>query len=586
MLQKIIYISALLILSSCGGGDSSLTSNDATYDVSGITGVVQKGPLIYGSYVNAYLLDKKLNPTGQIYVTQTKDDLGNFKISSNISSNLVRLVATGYYFDEVSGALSTSPTTLSAIVDLTVSQTPTINVLTTLQAPRVEVLIGNKKTYTEALQQSAIEVLSIFGIDTNKIAGYKSLYGMQINGNQDADSVLLAASSILAKMSSTAAMNSGSSQAAELSYYISRIASDIANYGELKNTTIKTAINSAKSALSLEGIRSNVESYYLSRGTTLTAPKFEEWIDKNLSGKIPRRTISATSGSFQSITPSSKPNSSVVSNEVVIASDSTDDIFAKGLFLSTCTSNCEPASEAKVKLNGEVISTGYFSVKSGDKIQIQATSPSWGQTNGYKLTLGSQILTFSISTSAVVASFYQGYTWNGQLGTFGCWNQGGPTNFKQVAVPFYTNQIDFSSNTSVTSRYIAVGVLQSGGGNGPKTPSSLVIKTDNAGSPSGTVVATGTIGNYISEGTVSDAGGTSYTTNRIPVQGFFGEAGVALQANTKYWLVLTYSETTTVDFDRCGAPEPASYGEVKISADGSSWSSGNVGYFPKIFMFR
>jgi hypothetical protein len=584
MFKKLICSAVLVALSGCGGGSGS---SPTSYHSSGITGVVQKGPLIYGSYVNAYLLDENLNPTGQSYVTQTTDDLGNFKISSNISSSLIRLVASGYYFDEVSGALSTAPTTLSAIVDLTVNKTPTINVLTTLQAPRVEVLIGEGKTYSDALQQSATEVLSVFGIDAAKITGYKSLYGMQINGNQDADSVLLAASSILAKMSSSSAQSSGSSQAAELSYYLSRIASDVAKHGALRSTSIQTSIDTAKSSLNLEGVRSNVEGYYANRGTTLTAPKFEEWIDKNLSGAIPRRIVTATSGAFQASASSAKPNNIVTSNEIEISSEIDSAIFAKGLVLSTCTSNCTPVTDASVILNGQTVSTGYFTVKNGDKVKLQASSPTWGATTTYKLTLGTQVLDFSISTRSLVASFYQGYTWNGQLGTYGCWNQGGPnSSFIHLAIPFYTDQIDFTTSSTVLARYVAAGVLQSGPGNGSKTPSKITIQTDNGGSPSGNELADGLIGNYIPEGTVADEAGTTYTTNRIPTQAFFGTNGVSLNSNTKYWLVLTYPNSTSVDLERCGAPDPASYGTVKISADGSTWTSGNVGYFPKIFMFR
>ena len=389
MFRKLICTAVLVALSGCGGGGGSGTS-PRSYHSSGITGVVQKGPLIYGSYVNAYLLDEKLNPTGQSYVTQTTDDLGNFKISSNISSSLIRLVASGYYFDEVSGALSTAPTTLSAIVDLTVNKTPTINVLTTLQAPRVEVLIGEGKTYSEALQQSATEVLSVFGIDAAKITGYKSLYGMQINGNQDADSVLLATSSILAKMSSTSAQSSGSSQAAELSYFLSRIASDVAKHGALRSTSIQTSIDTAKSSLNLEGIRSNVEGYYANRGTTLTAPKFEEWIDGNLSGAIPRRMVTATSGAFQTSALSETPNTTVTSNEIEISSEFKSDIFAK--------------TDASVILNGQTVRTGFFTVKNGDKLKLQASSPTWGATTTYKLNLGSQTLDFAVSTGTLETS--------------------------------------------------------------------------------------------------------------------------------------------------------------------------------------
>ncbi len=387
MFKKLLLTTILIaVLSSCGGGGSSPTS----YSAAGITGVVQKGPLIFGSYVNAYLLDEKLNPTGQSYVARTTDDLGNFAISSNISSSLVHLIATGYYFDEDSGSISTSPTTLSAIVDLTVTPTPTINVLTTLQEPRIKTLIGSGKTYTEAMQQSAQEVLDVFGVDTKKIEGYKSLYGMQINGNKDADGVLLATSTILAKMSAMAAANTSSSQAAQLSYFLSRIASDISNYGVLKTVSIKDAIKSAQASINLTSVRSNVETYYASRNVTLVAPKFEEWVDKDNSQKLTKRLVNATTGVFAE-SSNLRPGVEVTSNEVLVGD-------VNGVYVYAQLSHASGAPAPTLQVNGKSVSGGYATVSTGDKLSVKANAPSFSGTSEYTLKLGSQSLIYKVSS--------------------------------------------------------------------------------------------------------------------------------------------------------------------------------------------
>ncbi len=150
-------IACTLILSACGGGGGGSGAGGAVSGVGGgggvstpitgggpvtpttysLAGQAQKGPLIFGSRIWVSELDSSLNPNGKIYLAQTKDDLGNFVISSTIGTNLVELVGVGYYMDELTGGLSTSPVTLSAIADLSIDNTPTINILTTLCSRRL-----------------------------------------------------------------------------------------------------------------------------------------------------------------------------------------------------------------------------------------------------------------------------------------------------------------------------------------------------------------------------------------------------------------------------------------------------------------
>lgn len=164
-MKLLAIIASGLVLAACGGGGGGTATGSggtpsitpsvtpATYN---LTGQAQKGPLIFGSRIWVSELDGSLNPNGKIFLAQTKDDLGNFVISSTIGTNLVELVGMGYYMDELTGSLSTSPVTLSAIADLSVDNTPTINILTTLQAPRLKTLILQGKTYAQAAGKSVV----------------------------------------------------------------------------------------------------------------------------------------------------------------------------------------------------------------------------------------------------------------------------------------------------------------------------------------------------------------------------------------------------------------------------------------------
>jgi hypothetical protein len=586
-MKKLITFPLLLLIAvsliSCGGGGGSSSSSSAgtTGASNGFSGQAQKGPLIFGSRIWVSELDINLNPNGKVYIAVTTDDLGNFKVSSNVGSNLVELIGIGYYMDELTGGLSTSSITLNAIADLTVESTPTINILTTLQAPRIRNLILAGKSYTEAISQSQREVLAAFGIDSTKITDLKALYAMSINGSTDQDSALLATSAILSKMSTIASIANGSSQAAEMSYYLSRIASDIAGSGALSSTSIITARNTATAQIDLAVVRTNVETYYANRGVTLVAPKFEEWVDKDGSGHIPKRKIAATAQTFSNDLLVN-PNEVVTSNAITVAGVGNSYVYTQ---LQSTLNGLSPA----LVIGGSLVNGLYTTTAEGDAIGIRSTSPNWGGTSKYTLLVGSQSLAYQVTSKPLITTFYQGYTWNGQLGTYGCWNQGGPnTSFQYLAIPFYTDQVDFTSSSTVNSKYIAAGILQSGPGSGPKVPTRIEIQSDNSNSPSGVSLGAAAVGSYSLDGggTVTDVSNNSYTTHRIPTQGYFGSSGLNLQANTKYWLVAVYSASTNVDLERCGAPDPASYGTVKVSSDGSSWSTGNVGYFPKLFLFK
>src|SRR5438552_539293 len=120
------WLATALLITACGGGGGSSSGGGAsvpgaTYTLSG---QVHKGPFAIGSQISVNELDNSLNPTGKVYNVQTTDNLGNFAVSSQIGSNLVEIVANGFYMDELTGQLAASQIQIRAVADLSVNAKP------------------------------------------------------------------------------------------------------------------------------------------------------------------------------------------------------------------------------------------------------------------------------------------------------------------------------------------------------------------------------------------------------------------------------------------------------------------------------
>lgn len=539
-MKLLAIIASGLVLAACGGGGGGTATGSggtpsitpsvtpATYN---LTGQAQKGPLIFGSRIWVSELDGSLNPNGKIFLAQTKDDLGNFVISSTIGTNLVELVGMGYYMDELTGSLSTSPVTLSAIADLSVDNTPTINILTTLQAPRLKTLILQGKTYAQAAVQSQTEVLAAFGVNSSKIESLNALYAMQINGTNDQDSALLAASAILSKMSTTAATTNGSSQAAEMTYLLSRIASDIQNSGALTTTSIITARNTASTQLDLVAVRTNVETYYANRGLTITAPKFEEWVDKDGSGILPRRLVPTSGLTFTTLV-NLEHSQVVTSNQVTISG------LGSGV-VAPLTVN----SGTTIIKNSAAISGTSSTVQDGDVVAVRRTSSGFGQSTTASIVAGSTATTWQLTT---------------KIPQIGYDSQGGASVPQDASNVYFA--VPIKPATSFTAHYVGVGV--------GSAPTSFSIYSDNAGVPGSALVTTNTFGSYFGAA-LTRLDGSSFSNYSSP-QAFLGTTGVALTASTVYWIVVQYSVASTPGFNNALGANTTGLNR-KMSTDGSTW---------------
>ena len=124
-----LYIAAFLALTlglmlSCAKSDdgssssdtsSSEESNTSTSSAVTISGKVQKGPYVQGTEITVRELDSTMTPTGNTFTGTIDDNTGSFSIKGTITNKIAELSADGYYFNEVSGSLSTAKLTLSAL---------------------------------------------------------------------------------------------------------------------------------------------------------------------------------------------------------------------------------------------------------------------------------------------------------------------------------------------------------------------------------------------------------------------------------------------------------------------------------------
>ena len=147
-----IYIVAFLALTlglmlSCDKKDDSSSEDTDSSSSSAVTvsGQVQKGPYVQGTEITVRELDSTMTPTGNTFTGTIDDNTGSFSVKGTLTNKIVELSADGYYFNEVSGSLSTAKLNLQALSDLTDSSSVNINLMTHLEKKRVEYLIDNSK---------------------------------------------------------------------------------------------------------------------------------------------------------------------------------------------------------------------------------------------------------------------------------------------------------------------------------------------------------------------------------------------------------------------------------------------------------
>lgn len=260
--QILLITSLLICVISCNkdGNDDPKLSLDQ------VSGYVQKGPYLNGTSITISELSGDLIPTGKNFNSQILDNKGSFEIRNvDLVSEYVELRANGFYYNEISNESSAAQLTLIALSDLTDKTTANVNILSNLERRRVEYLITNGSSFTEAKKQALSELLEIFEIQESLMGASEDL---DISQTGEDNAALLAVSVIL----------QGYLPVAELSELLANISTDIREDGELNSQNLgETLINNAR-VLNTTEIRSNLEERYESLGLDITIPDFEKYV--------------------------------------------------------------------------------------------------------------------------------------------------------------------------------------------------------------------------------------------------------------------------------------------------------------------
>ena len=127
-----------------------------------IEGAVQKGPFIVGSTVLINRLDDRGRSTPSTLVAEIEDSVGSFSFETT-ERGPVQIIATGYYFSELTGQISDGQLTLKALYEVGTDarQVAHVNILTHLINDRVlELIADGQPTLHEAIAQAEDELVA------------------------------------------------------------------------------------------------------------------------------------------------------------------------------------------------------------------------------------------------------------------------------------------------------------------------------------------------------------------------------------------------------------------------------------------
>ena len=270
MKTKILALSLTLIgmlaLSSC--------TKENTGGIFSFSGKVQKGPFVTGTTITVNELNENLGQTGKSFTTSITSDDGSFSLNNiEMESNLALLSGNGFYYNEVIGQLSNAQITLQAIADLSNEETVNINVLTHLTKARIEKLVNEGKSFSDAKRQAEGEFQDFLGVTEHFNQGFEQ---MSIASQGDFNAMLLAFSVILQRP--THLMNAIPTLPAELTWLMTSLSTDFADNGAIDNKALVDTLLYNISMQEQVYIKRHIKNYYSGLGLDVDIPDFESYI--------------------------------------------------------------------------------------------------------------------------------------------------------------------------------------------------------------------------------------------------------------------------------------------------------------------
>lgn len=250
-----------------------------------LSGAVQKGPFVLGTTVSVSPVDSSGNPTGQFFSTQTINDLGEFNLEFSYTG-LVSLEGNGFYYNEVTGALSDAQLVLRAYYEVSEAGTQSayINSITHLSYNRVKALMDSGEDYENALAQAEEELRTAMEIGPPGFDPQADGIEMNILGGENlANAYLFAVSAVLVQ---AAMISEGiGSVDAKLQELISTISLDLGNDGDI-SSDLKDLLYEAQLALDRLGVMDMLAQRLALIGSDATVPDLDLVLDLDRDGQV------------------------------------------------------------------------------------------------------------------------------------------------------------------------------------------------------------------------------------------------------------------------------------------------------------
>ena len=270
----VVTIGMMAMLQSCSSNDDLDGYTPTNFNVGG---KVEKGPFVRGTAIQMQPLDADLDETGESFTSTITDNEGTFTFGSKLlKSPYIKLSASGYYFNEVTGELSKGTLALNAVANLQNAADVNLNILSHLKYQRVMDLVAKDgKSFKEANNQAQEEVLKTFGLE--KYAKTDVNHFSITSGTDEAAALIAVSSLILYNRSE-----------AQITEYLSQLSEEFAEDGNFSETT---KLQIRKDMFSLESklpqIAENIKKRYQEMGKEVAVKNliyFFDWDGDGTAG--------------------------------------------------------------------------------------------------------------------------------------------------------------------------------------------------------------------------------------------------------------------------------------------------------------
>jgi hypothetical protein len=243
-------------------------------------GSVQKGPFVIGSSVEVALLDHDLDTTGFVHTTETINDRGELEIGFT-TSHPVALEGDGYFYNEITGALSDSALTLRALYGPPGSgvRTANINVVTHLTTHRIRALVSDGWPFGGAVARAERELVSALNITPpGFVPGAAGVEMSLLGGDTDANAFLLAVSVVLIQV----AIDRPGPVEASLQGLLNRASLDLAD-GVLSPDLVEE-VGDSLLRLNPRVVEGHLAARFVEIGASEAVPDMDRVIDQDRDG--------------------------------------------------------------------------------------------------------------------------------------------------------------------------------------------------------------------------------------------------------------------------------------------------------------